>query len=160
MRPHFCWPHDGEDRAHAQKNTGDIDMHHAFPLVQGNFPERSLLQGCEYRGVIDQHIDPAELGNSRFRHGFNGCLVADIDSDRGSIAARRHNFSLNAISIGVINVSDDNSGARCGELTGKFAPNSLSGSCNDDDPVLNAEITRVRRHTRIRGAWTDVDVPC
>jgi hypothetical protein len=82
---------------------------------------------------------------------LNRRLVADVDGDCNSFAARQFNFAPNAISIGAIDVCDDNGGARRGKMTGKLAPNSLSGPRHDDDPVLDAEIARVRRHSRVLG---------
>ena len=58
-------------------------------------------------------------------------------------------FLVNAISIGTVDVRNNDSGASRRELPGKLAADALSGSGDDYDPISDVEITRVWRNARI-----------
>jgi hypothetical protein len=46
-----------------------------------------LLQARKYRSVIDQHVNSAELCNRSGCHGFNRCLLANIERDSSGSSA-------------------------------------------------------------------------
>jgi hypothetical protein len=151
MRPPFPLTHGREDGAHAQENTGNIDVHHPFPLVDGNLPEPSFVQARKDRSIIDQNVNAIEPCNHVSCHRFHRPLVADIDCHSDSFATRYFDLALNAVRVGTINVGNHDRGARRRKLPGELATNALPGSGYDRDPFSDAEIARVLGNARILG---------
>ena len=67
--------HDG---AAAEKGAVEVDIDDALPLAHRIVDDRQARAGDA--GVVDEHVDAAELGDGSFYGGVNRSLVGDVDA--------------------------------------------------------------------------------
>jgi hypothetical protein len=70
--------HLGADDAAALPEPVDVDVPHRAPLVVGHVERRTVEA---HAGVVDQHVDGAELPGHRVQHGFDARAVRDVGAD-------------------------------------------------------------------------------
>ena len=66
------------DVLHHQERPAQIDRHHLVPEIGVDLCALGLLQGREQRGVVYQHVDPAEALHGGGDQGLDRAFVADV----------------------------------------------------------------------------------
>ncbi len=118
----------GKNLLRNQKKSGEIDPQDLLPGVEWILGDGDA--GTEQAGVVDQHIDPAELRQRRADDALGVRRVTDIAGCTGDHAAtgadRRHRF----VELDAITRTDKNFGARRGISRSDCAADAAAAARN------------------------------
>jgi hypothetical protein len=103
-------------------------------------PQRASCIAGTHRGIVDQHVDSAELGQRLLGHRGRGFDVADVGLDRQRPALLFLDLAGDVVAVLAVVFGDHRDRALGGEVVGVAAPDALAAAGDDHHPVLQADI--------------------
>jgi hypothetical protein len=128
VAPHHAVGH----RLGAIEYALQIDVNHLVKLLGGHFLQARVLRDA---GVVDQHVNAAELGLDLSHHIVHHRALGDIHDKTFSRGTQRATLSNRLIDAGLLDVADDHDSSlgrkleRCGQT------NTLRCAGNDGNLV-------------------------
>ena len=123
----------GEEVLGAVDHAPEVDVHDPLEILVGEVLEVSVQ--C-HPGVVDQGVDPAEVGHDRVGVGLPGLPVADVERVRArGQAGRLLDQQRGLLQAGGVHVGEHHRRAPAGGEHGEAAPDAGRGAGDDDDPA-------------------------
>ena len=114
----------------------EVDVHHQVPVLLGHLEEQVVAGDA---GVVDQHVDPAELVDHALHGGLGGGRVDDVAADAhraGTVGELEPAGSL--LSGGLVEVEDRDGGALAREALRDAEADASRCSGDDGDTAVVA----------------------